>query len=373
MQYELESLDDVATPALVYYKGLIKENIDLAIKAAGDASRLRPHIKTHKTVEIARMQLEAGITRFKTATIAETEMLAMNGFTDIILAYPLVGANIARFAKLVKAYPASRLAALADCPELIPVISRAAEKEGAQVRLLVDIDAGMHRTGIPFDGAAALYRQIAAAKNLTAAGLHVYDGHNHFDKAPDTRNANAKEYYAALMKIKDELEKDNFPVETVIMGGTPPFPFYAKLPNVELSPGTCFLNDYGYGNKFEDIPFRFAAVLLTRVVSVPAAGFLTTDLGYKAVASDPVAENRARLVRPHGDKLEFVDFKFRGQNEEHWMLEAKINAKPGDVLYAIPTHVCPTSALYEEVLVADDNGRITERWKVRSRTRKINI
>ena len=371
MQYELKSIEDIATPALVYYKGLIKENIDLAIKAAGDAKRLRPHIKTHKTLEIVRMQEDAGITKFKTATIAETEMLAMNGVKDIVLAYPLVGANIARFAKLVKTYPASRLAALTDCPELIPAISRAAGKEGVLVRLLVDIDAGMHRTGVPYEQAAALYRQIAVAENLEAAGLHVYDGHNHFDITPDARNANAKEYYAAVIKVKDELEKNKLPVETVIMGGTPPFAFYAKLPNIELSPGTCFLNDYGYGSK-EDIPFRFAAALLTRVVSTPA-GFLTTDLGHKAVASDPIAENRAHLVRPRGDELQFIDFKFRGQSEEHWMIEAEINAKPGDVLYAIPTHVCPTSALYEEILVADDNGTITERWQVRGRTRKINV
>jgi D-serine deaminase-like pyridoxal phosphate-dependent protein len=372
LQYELKSLEDIATPALVYYKGLIKENIDLAIRAAGDVSRLRPHIKSHKTVEIPRMQLEAGITKFKTATIAETEMLAANGFKDIVLAYPLVGANIARFAKLVKAYPDSRLSALTDCPDMVAQISRSAESQGVTIRLLVDIDAGMHRTGISFDQTAALYRQIAASKNLQAVGLHVYDGHNHFDKIPAVRENNAKQYYAAAMKIKNELEKERFAVDMLIMGGTPPFPFYAKLPDVELSPGACFLNDYGYGNKFEDIPFRFAAVLLTRVISAPA-GFLTTDLGYKAVASDPAADNRARLVRPKGGELQFINFKFQGQNEEHWMLEADIDARPGDVLYAIPTHICPTSALYEEILVADDTGNITERWQVRSRKRKINI
>jgi len=371
MRYELKSLENIATPALLYYKGLIKENIDLAIKTAGDVNRLRPHIKTHKTLEIASMQAEAGITKFKTATIAETEMLAMNGFKDIVLAYTLVGANISRFAKLVKAYPDSRLTALADCSELIPEISRAAGEEGVEIRLMVDIDAGMHRTGISYDRAAALYKQISAAKNLKASGLHMYDGHNQFDVAPQERNANALEYYASVMKIKEELEKDKFPVEMVIAGGTPPFSSYAKLSGVELSPGTCFLNDYGYGSK-EDIPFRFAALLLTRVVSTPA-GYMTTDLGSKAVATDPAADNRARLVKPNGDKLEFIDFKFIRQNEEHWTLQANINAKPGDVLYALPTHVCPTSALYEEILVADDNGEITERWKVRARTRKINI
>jgi len=371
MQYELKSLEDIATPALVYYKGLIRENTSLAIKTAGGAGRLRPHIKTHKTLEIAQMQREAGITKFKTATIAETEMLAMNGFTDIVMAYPLVGANIARFAKLVKAYPASRLSALTDSPELLPLISRAAVNEGVELRILVDIDAGMRRTGVPFEEGASLFRQISAAKNLSAAGLHMYDGHNNYSNAADTRNANAKEYYTALMKVKDELEKDKFPVETVIMGGTPPFPFYAQLPDVELSPGTCFLNDCAYGKK-ESLPFRFAAVLLTRVVSTPA-GLLTTDLGAKAVATDPAAENRAHLVRPNGDKLEFVDFKFRGQSEEHWMIEAKINARPGDVLYAVPTHVCPTCALYEEILVADDEGNIAESWQVRCRTRKISI
>jgi D-serine deaminase-like pyridoxal phosphate-dependent protein len=371
MRYQLKDVDSIPTPALVFYKEAIKENIALAIKIAGNIERLRPHIKSHKTVEIPRMQAEAGITKFKTATISETEMLAVDGFEDIVLAYPLVGPSIVRFARLVKTYPHAQFAALTDSFDVVPQISRAAVQEGITIRLLVDIDPGMHRTGVSFEKTADLFKLIACSKNLVACGFHIYDGHNH-DQNPSKRMELAKEYHKAAMDIKQELESGGFPVETIIMGGTPSFPCYAQLPNIELSPGTCFLNDFGYGAKFKDMHFRYAALLLTRVVSTPA-GMVTLDLGYKAVASDPAPHDRVHLVYPDGDNLIPIDTLFVGQNEEHLIFAANIDAKPGDLFYALPTHICPSSALYENILAADNEGHITEQWQVRSRKRILSI
>ena len=395
MRYRLNNIDDIPTPALVFYKEAIHENIAAMVKIAGCAGNLRPHVKTHKTVEIARMCAAAGITKFKTATIAETEMLLEAGIQDIVLAYPLAGANIARFLSLKRKYNAVNAAALIDTAMLVGTLSGAAEKAGITLPLLIDIDAGMRRTGLPFDRAAELYRSVATAKNLRAVGLHIYDGHN-TAAALEERAALAAGFYTQALQLKRELESGGLPVEKVIIGGTPPFPCYAKLSagkaGIELSPGTCVLNDYGYGSKYADMPFRYAALILTRVVSRPAGGSITFDLGYKAVASDPAADNRARLVRPlaeglsgtggvlgggaepaGGEGLAVIESEFLGHSEEHWMVKADIEAPTGTTFYALPTHICPCSALYDYALVADGEGNITEKWRIKGRSRFLSV
>ena len=103
--YAFEGQQDLASPQLVYYPALIRQNIQKMIAIAGGADRLWPHIKTHKMAQVVQMQLEAGIDRFKCATIAEAEMAAQAGAKRITLAYPLVGPNIRRFAALQQAFP----------------------------------------------------------------------------------------------------------------------------------------------------------------------------------------------------------------------------------------------------------------------------
>src|SRR6516162_1798222 len=103
--YALRDSSEVLSPGLVFYKDLIRRNIARMVEIAGNADRLRPHVKTHKTREIVRMELEAGINKHKCATLAEAEMLAGCGAPDILLAYPMVGPNCARVAKLIQAFP----------------------------------------------------------------------------------------------------------------------------------------------------------------------------------------------------------------------------------------------------------------------------
>ena len=103
--YKFEESKDVITPALVYYLDIIKENIKKAVDLAGGPGYLWPHVKTHKMAQMVRLQMEAGITRFKCATIAEAEMAASCGAAHVLVAYPLVGPNISRFIQLMQTYP----------------------------------------------------------------------------------------------------------------------------------------------------------------------------------------------------------------------------------------------------------------------------
>src|SRR6266851_7279626 len=140
--YLLTDPNNVLSPALLFYKDVIRENLASAIAIAGVPERLRPHVKTHKTREIVRMQLEARVTKHKCATIAEGEMLASCGAKDVLLAYPLVGPNCARLARLVKAFPGCQFSTTADHSASVAELSQAIHSAGQSVDVLLDVDVG---------------------------------------------------------------------------------------------------------------------------------------------------------------------------------------------------------------------------------------
>ncbi|HXG08638.1 MAG TPA: D-TA family PLP-dependent enzyme [Gemmataceae bacterium] len=360
----------VFSPALLFYKDLIRRNIAHAIAIAGSPARLRPHVKTHKTREITRLAMNAGITRHKCATLAEAEMLAGCGVRDVLLAYHLVGPNCARMARLAQAYPECRFAVLADHPAAVRALAEAMAAAGQTVDVLIDIDTGQHRTGIAADEkAVGLYELLDRLPGVRPGGIHVYDGHNH-QEAPEERRRAALSGLEPVLDMRRVLEKKGLPVPRLVLGGTPTFPIYAQLdlPGLELAPGTCFLHDHGYGTRFADLAgFTPAALLLTRVISRPTPRRVTLDLGYKAVASDPPAGKRCVL-------LNVPDYEPVLQNEEHFVVEtpAADRFTPGDEVYAMPTHICPTCALHRQAYVIE-GGRVTERWDIAARDRVLSI
>jgi D-serine deaminase-like pyridoxal phosphate-dependent protein len=367
--YQLRDPSGVLSPGLLFYKDLIRRNIARMIEMAGGPERLRPHVKTHKTREITRLELDAGITRHKCATIAEAEMLASCHVPDILLAYQLVGPNVVRMARLLKAYPKSRFSVLGDDPQSVRAVAQAMSAAGQTLDMLMDVDVGQHRTGIaPGPDAIAIYELIARLPGLRPAGLHVYDGHNHQDFRAE-RDAAVARQMEGILPLRAALEKKGLPVPRIVMGGTPTFPMYARLelPGLECSPGTCVLNDHGYSSHFPDVGFTPAALLLTRVISRPAGNRLTLDLGTKAVASDPPAGKRCHL-------LNVPDFEPVAHNEEHFVVStpAAWRFAPGDVVYAMPTHICPTSALHRQAYVVED-GQVTDVWDIAARDRVLSI
>ncbi len=366
--YALTDPDAVASPALLFYPALIRRNLLRAIDVAGGPDRLRPHVKTHKTREIARLWLELGVRKHKCATLAEAEMLAGAGAPDVLIAYPLVGPNAGRLAALAERHPGTRFATLADHTDAARALSAAVAARKQQVDVLLDVDVGQHRTGIALGPAAAeLYETIARLPGLTAGGLHVYDGHNR-QQDPAERGAAVEALMGPVRAFRTALEQRGLPVPRLVLGGTPTFPLHARLrdPGVECSPGTMVLHDFGYGSRYPDVSgFTPAAVLLTRVVSRPTPERVSLDLGTKAVASDPPAGERCHLI-------DVPDFRAVGHNEEHLIIETPAAARyrPGDIVYALPAHVCPTVALYSRALTVED-GRVTGAWPIAARDRGL--
>jgi len=152
------------------------------------------------------------------------------------------------------------------------------------------------------------------------------------------------------------------------MGGTPTFPCYARHHDVDLSPGTCFLQDWGYMSSFPDLPFEPAALLFARVVSVNRKALVfCLDLGYKAIASDPQG-------------IRGVIWNLEGcvpvlQNEEHWVFRVDAQKLPevGQEVYVFPTHICPTSALHAKACVINAESRWYADWAVSARDRILGV
>ncbi len=177
--YELKDTAAIASPALIYYEEIIERNVRTLIAMAGGAGRLWPHVKSHKSADMVRMLMGEGIRRFKCATIAEGEMVALCNADQAILAYPLVGPNIGRFLRLVQAFPGTEFFAVGDDEGQLALLAEAARSAGLAVNALLDVNDGLNRTGVSTKAAGGLYRRAAAMPGLRMRGMHVYDGHRH--------------------------------------------------------------------------------------------------------------------------------------------------------------------------------------------------
>jgi len=365
--YQVSNADEIDSPALLIFPERVKANITTAINMVGDINRLRPHVKTHKCAEVATLMIDAGIYKFKCATIAEAEMLGLSNAKDVLLAYQPIGPKLNRLIQLIKKYPATQYACLTDNLLSAAEQSKAFSAAGLKVPVYIDLNVGMNRTGIaPGDMALELYNYCSSAPGLEIKGLHAYDGH--------IRNADftekKKEVDESFLKVERLAEKilaGNFPKPIIIAGGSPSFSVHCKRQEVECSPGTFIYWDKGYLTICPEQAFIPAAVLITRVVSLPDKEKICTDLGHKSVAAENVITKR----------VFFPGYEFltaAGQSEEHLVLENKSSHifKPGDLLFGIPYHICPTVALYDSIKIVENEKCIGE-WKNVARDRKISI
>lgn len=362
MNYSFSGQEKVFSPQLVYYKDIIEQNISRMAEIAGDPKRLWPHVKTHKMAEMVKLQLAKGIRHFKCATIAEAQMCAEAGAEALLLAYPLVGPNLGRFLTLCQRYPGTVCYAMSDNTEQAALMGKAALEAGTELLLMMDVDIGQHRTGVPLDSVVGTYRSWAALPGVRMCGLHCYDGHRH-EQNYAQRLALVEETDKQILAIKEALQ-----CGLVILGGTPSFPCHAALTEEALSPGTCVIQDADYQRMYPDMHFTPGAAVLTRVISRPGRREFTLDMGTKAVASDPA-------VKAVIAGMEYAETVLH--NEEHWVVrvpEEHIADIPpiGAILFAVPSHICPTTALYPSVPVIENGGIIGE-WTVTARNRCIGI
>lgn len=363
--YHINNIENIDSPALIIYKERVIQNINTAISLVADVKRLRPHVKTSKQIEAAQLMMDAGINKFKCATIAEAEMLAIINAPDVLLAYQPVGPKLQRFISLIKKYPATTFSCLIDDLSIAENIATAAEQNSILINVFIDINTGMNRTGMAPDKVIALYKACKNIKGIKVIGLHVYDGHlNNPDFAQRTFDCN--KVFEPIIDLQYKLRQTGVEL-TIIAGGSPTFPIHAKRENIECSPGTFIYWDWCYMQCCTEQHFVPAALVIARIISLPDEKKMCIDLGHKSIASENALNNRVYFL--NAPELTFIS-----HSEEHLVAESPLGHiyKRSDILYGLPYHICPTVALYERAFIAENNI-ITTEWKNIARDRKITV
>lgn len=364
--YTIRNIDQLDSPALAIYKDRVAENITRLINSIDDVTRLRPHVKTHKSAEVTAMMLVAGIKKFKCATIAEAEMLAGANAPDVLLAYQPVGPKANRLAVLRQAFPQTRFACLVDNEASAEHLASVFTNQAQPLEVYIDLNVGMNRTGVLPEKAEALWNYCQTLRSLNVVGLHVYDGHLR-DTDYVIRKKRCDEGFERVQVLKDRIAEQTGQHLTIVAGGTPTYSIHCKRNDIECSPGTFIYWDKGYEQILPEQHYQHAAVVITRVISKPAAELICIDLGHKAIAAENPLHHRVYF-------LNAPDLEPVGHSEEHMVLKTTAPGQfnVGDVLYGIPYHVCPTIALHDRTAVIQDNS-IAGYWNTRSRNRQLTF
>jgi D-serine deaminase-like pyridoxal phosphate-dependent protein len=363
--YRVTDPDALETPAMLLFEDVMEHNIRSVCELVGGGQNLIAHVKTHKSEAVARRQLALGIVGFKCATLKELEMVLQAGAGKAILSYPQVQQiKVERLCDLILSYPDAWVATIVSSPAHISALATVAARREQLLQVMLDLDAGMHRTGIGFGPAAtSLYREIDAHPFLQPAGFHLYDGHDHYGDVFQ-REAKAEQHIESLQEFQQQIESSGLPVPCVVAGGSFSFPYYARTQGMVGSPGTFIYWDAGYARDMPDMPFRCAALILTQVVDrYPDAGTITTDLGSKGISSDLAVEERAFLLGQ--DSATLVS-----QSEEHGVF--KINGElpqVGEYMLSVPGHICPTTIRYPGIHVINKAGKVVDYYLHTARDR----
>jgi len=265
--YSVADPDALETPAMLLFQDVMDHNIRSVCELAGGGENLIAHVKTHKSQAVAVKQIEQGIAGFKCATLKELEMVLQAGASKAILSYPQCQQRkIERLCDLTASYPDAWVAAIISSSFHLDVLTTVATHRKQSLRVMLDLDAGMHRTGIGFGpDATKLYREIEAHTFLQPSGFHLFDGHDNFSDVHQ-REAAAQRHIESLQEFRQQIESAGMPVPCVVAGGSFSFPYYARTEGMYGSPGTFIYWDAGYSTDMPDMPFRCAALILTQVV-----------------------------------------------------------------------------------------------------------
>jgi 3-hydroxy-D-aspartate aldolase len=357
------------TPALVIDLDVLERNVArMAEHARNKGIGLRPHAKTHKSAEIARRQMGAGALGICVAKLGEAEALADAGIGSLLITSPVVtDAGIARLVALNGRV--AEVMATCDNPGVATRLAEAARASGKTLKVLVDIDPGLGRTGISMgDKALALVEQVAKSGGLEFAGLQCYAGQLQHLESPNERRDRSLSVMRDLGELRDKLVKRGFAPRLLSGGGTGTFDIDPDAHVLtELQVGSYLFMDRQYKDVWEKpgdaIPFETSLFVQTTVISANRDGLATTDAGFKAFATDAGMPEIATGAPPGASYFFFGD-------EQGGALYAAVEKRlsVGDVLTCVVPHCDPTVNLYD-CYHAVRGDRLEAIWPVDARGR----
>jgi D-serine deaminase-like pyridoxal phosphate-dependent protein len=368
---------DLPTPALLLALDVLERNLDrMAERTRTLGVALRPHVKTHKCLEIGRMQVERGARGITVATLPEAQAFADGGFTDVTWAFPLVPGRLDDVIALARRI---RFRVTLDSPEALDALGSAARAAGVEVHAWLEVDSGQHRSGVD-PGAAtsvALARRLEAERGVVFDGLLTHAGHSYHAGSRGGRAAVAEAERATMVAFAGLLEGEGVPVRAVSVGSTPAMSAVERLDGVsEVRPGNYAFHDFmqlaGGVCEAEDC----AVTVLASVVShQPGADHVVVDAGALALSRDPGPHDPA-LARGLGPVVEGLAgqqldprVEVRGVSQEHGMVgggaagDVAGRFRVGDKLRILPNHSCLTAAMFDAYQVVRGEA-VVDTWAI---------
>jgi D-serine deaminase-like pyridoxal phosphate-dependent protein len=359
-------VEDLDTPVLLLDREALERNIArMSALAAKAGVKYRPHAKSHKSPLIAQMQLAAGAAGICCAKLGEAEVMAVAGVPDILITTEVVGRS--KLMRLMSTAHQSRVAVVADDEHNIAELAGAAQTAGARLDVLIEVDIGQGRCGVPpGPEAARLARLVAGNRWLRFRGLQGYHGAIQMIGSYGTRTAQVRDALGRLMETAEHVRKAGLEIEVLTGGGTGTSVIDGALHGyTELQPGSYVFMD----SKYRDIewtggaaqPFETSLTILGTVISRPAPDRAIVDVGLKAASSDhgPIA--------PVG--LASAAYAFAGDEHGHLRFEGgRCPLAVGDRVTFVPSHCDTTVNLYDRFIVTK-GGYVEDVWDIAARGR----
>ena len=350
----------IDTPAPIVVVDVMQRNIDrMQAFAAEHDLDVRPHVKTHKCVEVGRRQMKAGAVGVTAGNVGEAEVFAKAGFDDIFLAYPVwaAGTKMGRIRELAQK---TRLRVGVDNVAAIEALADSMGDEPDRLQVVVEVDCGARRSGAPPDRAGDL--ALAARKRgLVPVGVFTYPGHG--SSSRDARERAAQDQHSALATAVRSLADVGVSAEVVSAGSTPTVEFSTSSLITEIRPGEYVFCDLDNTRLGACSPDQIALFVAATVVSDWVPDQVILDVGTKALGREGSLERGYGAVA--GTKAVLSKL-----NEYHGFLAVPADeSRPsvGSVVPVVPNHVCPVVVNFEELIVTDSAGTSLERWPVDAR------
>ena len=363
------AVEDLETPALVIDVAVLDANVARLVESARKAgARLRPHVKTHRMVEVAARLRLAGAEGICCAKVGEAEAFADAGFDDIFIANQVVGP--ARLRRLAELAARTRLAIGVDHAEHVRALGAAFAAANSTIDVAIEIDTGQQRTGVSTAAAAVeLAHQTQRAEGLNLRGIYTHEGHDYQAADPAGVHAAAAEAQQLMASVAAAIQAATGASCEVSIGSSPSFlleSFHAPID--ELRPGTAVFNDASHAHLLGHTDWCAASVLAT-VVNLPAPDRAVIDAGAKALTSDRRGPG-VLANTGHGIVVGHPEAVITSVSDEHGVIavpDASVFTI-GQTLRVIPNHICPCVNLYDHAF-AVRGGIVEAVWHVTARGR----
>lgn len=357
-------IQDIETPAVLIDLGILEGNLSrMADYCRAHGLALRPHTKTHKIPQIALLQMLHGAAGITVAKLGEAEVMVEAGLKDILIVYPIWGAD--KWRRLAELAKRASISVAMDSLEVAAGISQAASDAGVEIGIRLEFDTGFHRCGLPMDPASmAIGLKILELPNLRWEGISVYPGHIMGNR--ESREHDIARENAVLDHLYAMLDAAGLP-RLLVSGGNTPAAFESHRFHgvTEIRPGTYVFNDRNTVDAQAADYADCAVTVLATVVSTSVPGKAMVDAGSKTLSADAL---HSGAKKHFGYVLNHPELILEGLSEEHGHLSVGVAppVKVGSLVRIVPNHVCPCINLHDRVFIVSGE-QVVDQWTVPAR------